>query len=152
MNDEDKKKHKSDHVKSAKKRIKTGLLLNEFGEKNNIKVNEDEIKKEIQKQINTMPGQEKMVIDYYQKNPSAAASLRGGILEEKIISLIKEKAKSKKNTITVEEAEKIITNQNKNNHKHAHPHSNETKVSNDEKPKSKKKKITSKSKKKPLKK
>jgi len=152
MNDEDKKKHKSDHEISAKKRIKTGLLLNEFGEKNNIKVNEDEIKKEIQKQINTMPGQEKMVIDYYQKNPSAAASLRGGILEEKIISLIKEKAKSKKNTITIEEAEKIISNQNKNHHKHAHPHSNESKVSNDQKPLSKKKKILSKTKKKPLKK
>jgi len=152
MNDEDKKKHKSDHEISAKKRIKTGLLLNEFGEKNNIKVNEDEIKKEIQKQINTMPGQEKMVIDYYQKNPSAAASLRGGILEEKIISLIKEKAKSKKNTITIEEAEKIISNQNKNHHKHALPNSNKSKVSNDKKTLSKKKKILSKTKKKPLKK
>ena len=93
-----------------------------------------------------------MVIDYYQKTPSAAASLRGGILEEKIISSIKEKAKSNKNTITIEEAEKIISNQNKSNHKHANPHSNDSKVSNDKKSPSKKKKIVSKTKKKPLKK
>ena len=113
MNDEEKKKNKLEHIKSAKKRIKTGLILNEFGEKNNLKVEDTEVKKEIQKQINTMPGQEKMVMEYYQKNPSAAASLRGGIYEEKIISLIKEKAKSKKLTISTDEAEKIIISQNK---------------------------------------
>ena len=40
-----------------------------------------------------MPGQEKMVMDFYQKNPSAVASLRGTVYEEKILNLIKEKAK-----------------------------------------------------------
>ena len=113
MSNEEKEKNKLEHEKSAKKRIKTGLILNEFGEKNNIKVHEDEIKREIQKQINTMPGQEKMVMEYYQKNPSASASLRGGIYEDKIISLIKEKAKSQKKSISTDEAEKIIINQNK---------------------------------------
>ena len=113
MSNEEKEKNKLEHEKSAKKRIKTGLILNEFGEKNNIKVHEDEIKREIQKQINTMPGQEKMVMEYYKKNPSAYASLRGGIYEDKIISLIKEKAKSQKKSISTEEAEKIIINQNK---------------------------------------
>ena len=108
-----KEKNKLEHEKSAKKRIKTGLILNEFGEKNNIKVHEDEIKREIQKQINTMPGQEKMVMEYYKKNPSAYASLRGGIYEDKIISLIKEKAKSQKKSISTDEAEKMIINQNK---------------------------------------
>ena len=50
---------------------------------------------EIQKQLRMMPGQEKMVMDYYQKNPSALSSLRGTVYEEKILNLIKEKAKSK---------------------------------------------------------
>ena len=113
MSNEEKEKNKLEHEKSAKKRIKTGLILNEFGEKNNIKVHEDEIKREIQKQINTMPGQEKMVMEYYKKNPSAYASLRGGIYEDKIISLIKEKAKSQKKSISTDEAEKMIINQNK---------------------------------------
>ena len=115
MSNEEKEKNKLEHEKSAKKRIKTGLILNEFGEKNNIKVHEDEIKREVQKQINTMPGQEKMVMEYYRKNPSAYASLRGGIYEDKIISLIKEKAKSQKKSISTDEAEKIIINQNKQN-------------------------------------
>ena len=113
MSNEEKEKNKLEHEKSAKKRIKTGLILNEFGDNNNIKVHEDEIKREIQKQINTMPGQEKMVMEYYQKNPSASVSLRGSIYEDKIISLIREKAKSQKKSISTDEAEKIIINQNK---------------------------------------
>ena len=78
-----------------------------------MKVNEEEIKNEIQKQIQMMPDQAKQVTEYYQKNPSAVASLRGGIYEEKIISLIKEKARSIKKNISTNEAEKIILDQNK---------------------------------------
>ena len=55
-----------------------------------------------------MPGQQKQVLEYYQKNPSATANLRGSIYEEKIINLIKEKSKHTKKTISVNEAEEII--------------------------------------------
>ena len=113
MKSEEIEKNKKLNEETAKKRIKTGLILNEFGEQNNLKVNEEEIKNEIQKQIQMMPNQAKQVTDYYQKNPSAVASLRGGIYEEKIISLIKEKARSTKKNITTDEAEKIILDQNK---------------------------------------
>ena len=66
-----------------------------------------------------MPGQEKMVMDFYQKNPSAVASLRGTVYEEKILNLIKEKGKANKKEISKDEAEKIL----KEAHKHAHDHS-----------------------------
>ena len=62
-----------------------------------------------------MPGQEKMVMEYYQKNPSAAASLRGSIYEDKIIKLIKNKAKANKKDITKKEAEKILKAENEKN-------------------------------------
>ena len=107
------KKNKKLNEETAKKRIKIGLILNEFGEQNNLKVNEEEIKSEIQKQIQMMPNQDKQITEYYQQNPSAVASLRGGIYEDKIISLIKEKARSTKKTISIIEAEKIILDQNK---------------------------------------
>ena len=108
MNEEDTKKNRKNFEEVAKKRIKTGLILNEFGEQNQIKVNEQELQTEIQKQLRMMPGQEKMVMDFYQKNPSAVASLRGTVYEEKIINLIKEKAKPNKKEITKDEAEKIL--------------------------------------------
>ena len=55
-----------------------------------------------------MPGQEKMVMDFYQKNQSALASLRGTVYEEKILNLVKQKAKSNKKEVSKVEAEKIL--------------------------------------------
>ena len=112
---EDKEKHKSNNEKLAKSRIKLGLLLNEYGEKNNLKVSDDEVRAEIQKQIKGMPGQEKMVLEYYQKNPSASQSLKGSIYEEKIIELIKSKINLTSKEINTKEAEKIIADFNKPN-------------------------------------
>ena len=108
MSEEDDKKSRKNFEEVAKKRIKVGLILNEFGEQNNIKVTEQELQAEVQKQIRMMPGQEKMVMDFYQKNPSAVASLRGTVYEDKIMNLIKDKAKSNKKEISKEEAEKIL--------------------------------------------
>ena len=64
---EDQEKFQKQNEKTAKSRIKLGLILNELGEKNNLKVEEIDIKNEIQKQIKGMPGQEKLIYDYYQK-------------------------------------------------------------------------------------
>ena len=130
MSDEDAKKSKNNFEKIAKKRIKVGLVLNEFGEINKIKVSEQEVQAEVQKQLRMMPGQEKMVMDFYQKNPSALASLRGTVYEEKIIDLIKTKAKPNRKEISKEEAEKILKEHQKqdHDHDHDHDHSEEKKV------------------------
>ena len=120
MDEEEAKKNKTKFTETAKTRIKTGLILNEFGEQNKIQVSEQEIQAEVQKQLRMMPGQEKMVMDFYQKNPSAVASLRGTVYEEKILNLIKEKAKPNKKEITKEEAEKILKEANKHDHEHDH--------------------------------
>ena len=122
MDDNEAKKNKAKFTETAKTRIKTGLILNEFGEQNKIQVTEQEIQAEVQKQLRMMPGQEKMVMDFYQKNPSAVASLRGTVYEEKILNLIKEKAKPNKKEISKEEAEKILKEAHKHDHNHDHDH------------------------------
>ena len=115
MKEDELKKNKKSLEEQAQKRIKTGLILNAFGEKNNIKVSQDEVNAEIQKQFRMMPGQEKIVKDYYEQNPAAIDSLRGQIYEEKIIEEIKKKANITKKEITKEEAEKILKQENENN-------------------------------------
>ena len=140
MSEEDAKKSRKNFEDVAKKRIKVGLVLNEFGEKNQIKVTEQELQAEVQKQIRMMPGQEKMVMDFYQKNPSAVSSLRGTVYEEKILKLIKEKAKPNKKEISKDEAEKILKQSQLQ--EYSHPQKDEKKVedkklsSNKTKPKS----------------
>ena len=108
MSEDDAKKSRKNFEEVAKKRIKVGLILNEFGEQNQIKVTEQELQTEVQKQIRMMPGQEKMVMEFYKKNPNALASLRGTVYEEKILNIIKEKAKPNKKEISKDEAEKIL--------------------------------------------
>jgi trigger factor len=120
MTEEDAKKNKKNFEEIAKKRIKVGLILNEYGEQNKINVTEQEVQVEVQKQLRMMPGQEKMVMEFYQKNPSALASLKGTVYEEKIIKLIKDKAKPIKKEISKGEAEKILKESQKDDHDHNH--------------------------------
>ena len=115
LKEEEKQKFLSNNTKIAKSRIKLGLILNELGEKNNLKITDEDVQAEIQKQIKGMPGQEKMVIDYYQKNPSASQSLKGSLYEEKIINFIKSKIKLNIIEVDTKEAEKIISDFNKPN-------------------------------------
>ncbi len=113
MSEDDAKKSRKNFEEIAKKRIKVGLILSEFGEQNQIKVTEQELQTEVQKQIRMMPGQEKMVMEFYKKNPNALASLRGTVYEEKILNMIKEKAKPNKKEISKDEAEKILKDSQK---------------------------------------
>ena len=111
---EDIEKNKDKNDKLAKTRIKVGLILNEIGEKNKLKINESEIQNEIRKHVSSMPGQEKMVMEYYQKNPSAVASLRGSLYEDKILELIKSKINLSKRSVSLKEAEDLIKGLSKN--------------------------------------
>ena len=79
MKEDEVKKNQKSLEEQAKKRIKTGLILNAFGEENKINVSQEEINVEIQKQFRMMPGQEKILKDYYEQNPAAIDSLRGQI-------------------------------------------------------------------------
>jgi trigger factor len=90
-----------------------------------------------------------MIMEYYQKNPAAADSLRGTIYENKIIESIKSKAKITKKEISKEEAEKILKSAHEHSHDHKHgdlhEHKNEKQTSTKTKPiKPKKAKSTSK--------
>ena len=149
MDEAEAKKNKAKFTETAKTRIKTGLILNEFGEQNKIQVSEQEIQAEVQKQLRMMPGQEKMVMDFYQKNPSAVASLRGTVYEEKILNLIKEKAKPNKKEISKDEAEKILKEAHKHDHNHDHDHNHGEEKKIEAKPSKEKKSPTKASKSKP---
>ena len=131
MKDEDKKKNLKSHENQAKKRIQAGLILNQFGEENKITVTEQEMQNEIQKQLRMMPGQEKMLQEYYKSNPSVLANLRGSLYEEKILKEIKKKSKANKKEISKEDAEKLLKAENEKHMKeHIHDHDAEKKEKN----------------------
>lgn len=91
------KKKKSDKTKDselekiASRRVKIGLMLAEYVKKNNIQVQEEDIKQAIIAQARNYPGQEREVIEFYQKDRKALESLRGPIIEEKAVKAIFDK-------------------------------------------------------------
>ena len=153
IKEEDVKKDKKKYENQAINRIKAGLILNAFGEENQIKITEQELQAEIQKQLRMMPGQEKMIQEYYQNNPSLLANLKGSLYEEKIIKEIKLKAKPNKKEITKEQAEKLLKEENDkhlkehSHHDHDHNHQKNDKKIATPKKSSVPKKTTSKAKK-----
>ena len=76
----------------ADRRVRLGLVLAEIGDKNNIKVNDDEVSRAVMERVRQYPGREREVWDYYQKNPNALASVRAPIYEEKVVDFIVELA------------------------------------------------------------
>ncbi len=99
---------KKSALEIAKRRVKLALILNKTGEENNIKVTSDELKMELEKQLRNYPGQEKNIRDFYQKNPAELMKLRGPVFEDKVIELIKSKAKTTTKVLSKDELLKIF--------------------------------------------
>jgi trigger factor len=105
LDENDKKEVK----KISERRVKLALVLANIGEEHSVKVSSQELQGELEKQLRMYPGQEKTIREYYQKNPSELTKLRGPIFEDKVMNLIKEKAKTKVKSITKEELQNIMS-------------------------------------------
>ncbi|MFL6799326.1 MAG: trigger factor [Xanthobacteraceae bacterium] len=89
----------------AERRVRLGLVLAEIGEKNNITVSEDEIKRAILERARQIPGREQQVWEYYSKNSEAVAGIRAPIFEEKVVDFLLELAKVTERKVTRKELE-----------------------------------------------
>jgi trigger factor len=87
----------------AERRVRLGLLLAEIGDKNNIKVSDEEIQRAIVERARQIPGREQEVWDYYRKNPQAVAGIRAPIYEEKVVDFLLELVNVTDKPVTREE-------------------------------------------------
>jgi trigger factor len=72
--------------------VRLGLVIAEIGEKNNIKVTDDQLRNAVMEQVRQYPGQERQIWEYYQKNPNALAALRAPLFEDKVVDFLVELA------------------------------------------------------------
>ena len=89
LKDDDLKKR---YKKISKRRVKLGALLQFIAKEEKVSISEDELSKGIMQYASQYPGQEKQIIEYIKKNPSSLESIRGPILEQKIVDTIFSKA------------------------------------------------------------
>jgi trigger factor len=76
----------------AERRVRLGLVIAEIGERNNIKVTEEQLNAAVVEQMRQLPGREQEVWDYYRKNPGVLAALRAPLFEDKVVDFLIELA------------------------------------------------------------
>jgi trigger factor len=96
-------KAKAEYRAIAERRVRLGLVIAEIGERNNIKVGDEELSRAVMDRARQVPGREKEVWDFYRNNPDAVASLRAPIFEDKVVDFILELATIEDKTVTREE-------------------------------------------------
>jgi trigger factor len=94
---------KAEYRKIAERRVRLGLVIAEIGDKNAIKVTDDEVTRAVVERARQFPGQEQKVWELYRNNPNALASLRAPIYEEKVVDFLVELAKVTEKKVSREE-------------------------------------------------
>lgn len=122
---------RTEYRRIAERRVRLGLVIGEIGDKQKLQVSQDELKRALIEQARRYPGQERMVYEYYEKNPAALVELRAPIFEDKVIDHILEVAKPAEKKVTPEELLKPVAgdddalahvHQHAHGHDHAHHH------------------------------
>ncbi len=85
-------KLKERYKKISKRRVKLGALLQFIAKEDKITLSEEELSKGIMQYASQYPGQEKQIMEYLKNNPQSLESIRGPMLEQKIIDNIRLKA------------------------------------------------------------
>jgi trigger factor len=85
-------KARAEYRAIAERRVRLGLVIAEIGERNNIKVTEEQLNAAVVEQLRRLPGREQEVWDYYRKNPAALAALRAPLFEDKVVDFLIELA------------------------------------------------------------
>ncbi len=96
-------KEKSDANAIASRRVRLGLILSEIGRQNNIKVEEEDKKNAMMKEVQNYPGREKEILEYFKNNPDIQNQLSGPIFEDKIVDFILELANVEDKEVSVNE-------------------------------------------------
>jgi len=96
-------KARAEYRAIAERRVRLGLVLAEIGERNKITVSEDEISRAVIERSRQVPGREQQVWEYFRNNPTAVASLRAPIFEEKVVDFLVELATVTEKQVSREE-------------------------------------------------
>ncbi len=113
---------KEEYRKIAERRVRLGLVIGEIGTQGKIEITQDELRNALFQQARRFPGQERMVYEYYEKNPAALTELRGPIFEDKVVDYIVAQAAPTDRKVSREELLKPIEGDDHGHLHHGHEH------------------------------
>ena len=115
-------KARDEYRTMAERRVRLGLVLSEIGQRNEIKVTDEEVRRAIMQRAQRFPGQERQVIEFYRKNPNALLELRMPIFEDKVVDFALELADVDEKKVTPEELFHVEDDGPIHAHDHDHDH------------------------------
>ena len=108
MSDKEKVKYFDD---LAARRVRIGLMLAEYVKQKGLSITEEDLRHALIEQAKNYPGQEQMVIEFYQKNKNALENLKGPILESKgVKAIFANEVVIKEKRYTADKLEKFLEN------------------------------------------
>ena len=108
MSDKERAKYFDD---LASRRVRIGLMLAEYVKQKGLSITEEDIRHALIEQAKNYPGQEQMVIEFYQKNKNALENLKGPILESKgVKAIFANEVVIKEKRYTADKLEKFLEN------------------------------------------
>jgi len=93
---------KAEYRKISERRVRLGLVLAEIGKRADVQVPSEDLQRELINMARAFPGEEKQVLEHYQKNPAALQQLRAPLFEEKVVDYIVERAEVKDKKVSKE--------------------------------------------------
>jgi trigger factor len=87
----------------AERRVRLGLLLAEIGRVNAITVSEQELDRALYQRAMQYQGQEMQMLEFFRKYPQLTNSIRGPLLEDKVVDFVLELAKVTDSVVPPEE-------------------------------------------------
>jgi trigger factor len=94
---------KAEYRKIAERRVRLGLVLAEMGRVSDVRITEQEVNQALIREARQYPGQEREVVQFFQKNPNAMAQLRAPIYEDKVVDHILSVATIEEATVSRED-------------------------------------------------
>ena len=101
------KKQKKELLQLAQRRVKSGIILSDIAQTNNLNVSDNEVIAALREQMSQYPGDQEELLKFYQSNIKALESMRAPLLEDKVTNFIYEKVSLKNKEVTIEQFQKI---------------------------------------------
>lgn len=105
-NDKEKNKAKEKKREIACRMILCGMILAEIANENKIEATNEDLNQQFGQILSRYPGQQKEILELYQKNPEAIQQIKGTIVEDKTIDFIIEQGSIDKKESSLKDLDK----------------------------------------------
>ena len=97
-----------EHVATARRRVKLGLLLAQIGSANEIRVTDEELQTALIRQARQYPGQERQFYEWARNDQNALNQIQAPIYEDKVVDFILEQANVTEKPVSKDDLEKAL--------------------------------------------